>query len=182
MHNWIRTVSVDLHCSLSIAINDRKQRVKANGSFSTWTKTTLGVPQDLVREPLLFNVYLNDLFMLLEEARTCYYADKVADTVITCLERYGLKMTEWFPNSYMKPNEDKCHLMIYGVKRDNRFIINMGEACVKESTEENLLSIAFDKSLSFREYAKILCRKVGQKLHVAARISPSTWKMENCSS
>ena len=29
-------------------INDAKQRVKVNGSFSTWTKTALGLPQGSV--------------------------------------------------------------------------------------------------------------------------------------
>ena len=48
-------------------LDNRKQRVKVNGSFSTWTKTSLGVPQGSVLGLLLFNIYLNDLFLFLEE-------------------------------------------------------------------------------------------------------------------
>ena len=42
---------------------------------------------------------------------------------------------------------------------------------LKESTEENLLGITFDQSLSFKEHVKTLCRKAGQKLHALARVS-----------
>ena len=60
-------------------LDNRKQRVKVNGSFSTWTKTSLGVPQGSVLGPLLFNIYLNDLFLFMEETEVCNYAD---DTTI----------------------------------------------------------------------------------------------------
>ena len=102
-------------------LTDRKQRVKVNGSFSTWTETVLGVPQGSVLGPLLFNIYLNDLFMFLEETEICNYADDTTiyacgpniEDVIMHLENDALKITEWFPNNCMKLSEDKCHLMIF---------------------------------------------------------------------
>ena len=105
-------------------LDNRKQRVKVNGSFSTWTKTSLGVPQGSVLGPLLFNICLNDLFLFLEETEVCNYADDT--TIYTCgpnvenvvakLENDALVISEWFPNNLMKLNEDKCHLMIFGGK------------------------------------------------------------------
>ena len=71
----------------------------------------------------------------------------------------------------MKLNEDKCHLMVFGARGGNEITIKIGGACVKESTEENLLGITFDQSLSFKEHVKTLCRKAGQKLHALARVS-----------
>ena len=109
--------------------------------------------------PLLFNIYLNDLFLLLEEAEVCNYADDT--TIYTCgpnvenvvakLENDALAISEWFPYNGMKLNEDKCHLMIFGGKSDE-VSFKIGEAKLKESKEEKLLGIFFDQTLSFKQH------------------------------
>ena len=63
-------------------ILNRKQRVKINGSFSSWQESIKGVPQGSVFGPLLFNVFINDLFFLLEETEICNYADDT--TIYVC--------------------------------------------------------------------------------------------------
>ena len=63
-------------------LSERRQRVKINGSFSTWRETMIGVPQGSVLGPLLFNIYLNDLFMFVKDAQICNYADDT--TIYAC--------------------------------------------------------------------------------------------------
>ena len=48
-------------------------------------------------------------------------------------------MTDWFPNNFMKVNEDKYHLMIFSPKENNEISIKVDEACVKKEYEENFL-------------------------------------------
>ena len=43
-------------------LKNRKQRVKINTTFSTWTDLINGVPQRSVLGPLIFNIILNGLF------------------------------------------------------------------------------------------------------------------------
>ena len=60
-------------------LTNRQQRFKVNGSFSSWKELTRGVPQGSVLGPLLFNIYMNELLLLIQKSDICKYAD---DTTI----------------------------------------------------------------------------------------------------
>ena len=79
--------------------------------------------------------------MFLEETKACNYAD---DTI---------KTAEWFSNKFMKLYEEKCHLAIFGAKRDTEIIVKIGEGAIKEGNEQNLVGITLDQSLSFKTHA-----------------------------
>ena len=44
-------------------LTERKQRVKMNDQFSSWLDIVVGVPQGSILGPLLFNIFLCDMFL-----------------------------------------------------------------------------------------------------------------------
>ena len=107
-------------------LSHRKLKIKIYKTFSNWTNILHGVPQGSILGPLIFTVFLYDLFLFKPNSDLVSYADdntlfaigspelEVINEIKSVVESFTL----WFRNNCMKVNLDKFHLLL----SDKKFI------------------------------------------------------------
>ena len=146
-------------------------------SHSSWEEIVFRVPQGSILGPLLFNIFLCDLFFITKETDFSSYADgktpyRTADTieeVIKLLERDSMMLFKWFSDNQMKANISKCHLL---VNKNDEVVINLGETEIKNSEYEKLLGIKVDTKLNFNEHLNDIISKASRKVNALSRVVP----------
>ena len=155
---------------------DSKHRTKLNNSFSHFIDLLLGVLQVSILGPLLFNIYICDLFFFVEEDNVTSYADdatphlnsKSVVTVLENIETMGKEVFSWFSLNYLNANPSKSQLLLAS---NDKASIKIDDTDIKSSTSKKLLGVVIENKLTFNEYVSKLCKKARNKLDALARIS-----------
>ena len=95
-------------------LSERKQRTQINQAYSSWEEIFFGVPRGSILSPILFNIFVNDLFLVVQNIDFASYADDNRiyeagdniDEVIFRLQESSKKLFKWFADNQMETNED----------------------------------------------------------------------------
>ena len=165
-------------CNLLMSyLLERKQHVKIGNSRSSWSEIIKGVPQGSILDPLLFNVFINDVFYAIENVYN--YAD---DNVLSCsgdslhevgasLESSTRTALKWFGNNMMQANPSKFQAIVFGLKPKEEICFNVNNYKVKATKCVKQLGVYIDENLSFDEYISHLCIKAARQLNSLQRIA-----------
>ena len=82
------------------------------------------VPQGSVLEPLLFNIFINNLIFEVAESEICNFANDIRssnniESVILSLEKDLSNTLNWFRVNPMAPNPGKFQVMFLGMRKSN---------------------------------------------------------------
>ena len=159
---------------------NRNQRVKVDSAYNSPKCIFIGVPQGSVLGPLLFNVFINDLFYTDLESEICNFADDTTifacdtnvDSVLTKLESDLHKVLEWYTTNGMCANPSKFQIMFLGLKRKNKLCLNINGQLIPSSEHVKLLGVTIDNTLKFDTHVLVKCKKFNKTLHGFNRLSP----------
>ena len=159
-------------------LTGRNHRVRIGNTFSSWLELILGIPQGSILGPLLFNIFINDLFDFLNKTLICNFADdntlyssgKSLDIVTKNLAHDTSMVLRWFSFNSMVANPNKFQVMFLGVK--NNLDICFETDGIKFSAENSveLLGILIDHKLTFSSHVETICKRASLRTKALLRI------------
>ena len=160
-------------------ISDRSQQIRMGSNTNDLENLTKGVPQGSILGPLLFNVFINDKFYIVEKCSLYNYADdntlayihKKIEILHQVLVKESLLLIHWFENNLMKANPDKFQAICVGKRTfDAITSFQLGNTKIKCKDEVSLLGVTLDVQLNFKDHISQICTKTSQQLAVLKRI------------
>ena len=158
-------------------LQNRKQRTKNGTAYSLWEEIFSGVPQGSILGPLLFNIFLCNLFLTIEGDHFTNYTDDTtpyvfinnAEEVVSELRSITQKLFTWFAQNEMKANLNKCHLLL---SITDAFNFEISETVIRNSNSKKLLGVTFSNKLKFEKHIIAICQTANRKLNALARLTP----------
>ena len=101
-------------------LSNRRQHTRTGNSFSDFFEFILGVPQGLILEPRLFNIFPADLFLVLKDVDIANFAydstlftsaNNIGDLIYS-LEKASISFFKWFKDNLFKDNPHNSHMLV----------------------------------------------------------------------
>ena len=170
-------------------LSDRKQQIKIGNVVSSWAEIKKGVPQGSILGPLLFNVFINDIFYFIKNCDLYNYADDNTsfhspnfDEIIKVLQEEGKMLIDWLCFNCMQANPNKFQAIGVGKRTHERSpTFKFGSIEITCDEEVNFWGVDIDFKPSFDNHISNLCKKAAKQLNVLKRIGKTLSRLNKLS-
>ena len=153
-------------------LTGRKQFVTYNGVASSTKVITCGVPQGSILGPLLFLLYINDLYNIWSTSIPILYADdtnlfykgKDIDTLVSYINMELKNISTWLKVNRLSLNIKKTHFMFFRKQRNKKcdLKIQIDGSEIDQVERTKFLGVVIDQNLNWKEHVSLISRKVSR--------------------
>ena len=155
---------------ISAWLNNRKQRVKYGKSLSNFVNVCSGVPQGTVLGPLLFIIFINDIFDVIN-CKSLFYADDgkfftSINSIHDCISFNNdmFNIQQWCVDNGMSLSLNKCSILHIGSNNPHyKYSINGTSFQTVETIRD--LGVTIDSELNFDQHIRSTVHRASVRLN-----------------